>query len=130
MNRTFNDGAANTPKPDFSPEVMERLFYWTRDYVSNLLAHTGTSEAFSLGEIGASPVLGALSVSRSAADFGLVWAICMRSGAGNSAGVSRRFSDDSRPRFPLFQAKRSMNLNLKFGFLVQCMKLKNGRLSA
>ena len=59
MSRSNTVGASKTPKPDFSPEVMEQLFYWTRDYVSNLIVHTSAPDSSRLSDIASVPVLGA-----------------------------------------------------------------------
>jgi AmmeMemoRadiSam system protein B/AmmeMemoRadiSam system protein A len=125
MNRTFNDGAANTPKPDFSPEVMERLFYWTRDYVSNLLAHTGTSEAFSLGEIGASPVLGAFvsfkKRGRLRSCMGYMHEGVALATALESAAVSATTRD---PRFPPISSEEIDELELEVWVLGSMHEIK------
>jgi len=47
------------PKPDFSTEAMERLFFWARDRVVSVVAHTVRPNPATLGELGNARVLGA-----------------------------------------------------------------------
>ncbi len=59
MSESSKFNASPAPKPEFSPDVMERLFYWARDRVGAAVASTSQSKIEALGEIGTLSVLGA-----------------------------------------------------------------------
>ena len=59
MGEATDVSAANAPKPDFSSEEMERLFYWARDRVYAEITGASAPSVSALGELGERAVLGA-----------------------------------------------------------------------
>lgn len=114
MSQLNTDGALKAPKPDFSPEVMERLFYWTRDYVSSLVAHTPAPDSASLSDIATVPVLGAFvsfkKNGRLRSCMGYMLDGVELSTALESAAVSAAISD---PRFPPISSSEFYDLDLE-----------------
>jgi len=49
----------SVPKPNFSTEAMERLFFWARDRAASVVARTTRPNTADLGELGDARVLGA-----------------------------------------------------------------------
>ena len=50
---------SSVPKPNFSTEALERLFFWARDRVASVVAQTTRPNPTALGELGDALVLGA-----------------------------------------------------------------------
>lgn len=59
MDRHSRYDAKNAPKPDFSQEIMERLFFWARDRAASAIAGIPSPSREALGDWGRQPVLGA-----------------------------------------------------------------------
>lgn len=101
MTENNMSGASPAPKPDFSEEAMQRLFFWARDRVTAVVAGGRAPDANALGEIGAQSVLGAFvsfkKHGRLRSCMGYMNEGTLLSTALDSAAVSAACRD---PRFP------------------------------
>ncbi len=109
-----NDESSGTLKPDFSPEVMENLFYWARDRVANKVANTPPPDATLLGDLARIPVLGVFvsfkKNGRLRSCMGYMLDGVDLFTALESAAISASTSD---PRFPPISSSEFYDLDLE-----------------
>ncbi|MGN1065895.1 MAG: AMMECR1 domain-containing protein, partial [Thermoguttaceae bacterium] len=114
MGEATDVSAANAPKPDFSSEEMERLFYWARDRVYAEITGASAPSVSALGELGERAVLGAFvsfkkrGMLRSC--MGYMYDGVLLSTALDSASVSAATRD---PRFPPISAAEFYDLDME-----------------
>ena len=114
MGEATDVNGANAPKPDFSSEEMERLFYWARDRVYAEITGAPVPSVSALGELGERAVLGAFvsfkkrGMLRSC--MGYMYDGVLLSTALDSASVSAATRD---PRFPPISAAEFYDLDME-----------------
>ncbi len=106
------------PTPAFSPEIMERLFYWTRDRVAEIVAKISKTDPGEICDVGKTPVLGAFVSFKKRGRLRSCMG-CMSEGmflakALMSAAYSAATSD---PRFPPIAPEEFYDLDLEIWVL-------------
>ena len=118
MNELENSESHSVPKPEASPETMERLFFWARDRVASVVAATSAPAANSLGDLAEQPVLGAFvsfkKRGRLRSCMGYMSEGIRLGEALDSAAVTAALRD---PRFPPIDASEFYDLDLEVWIL-------------
>ena len=114
MTQNSNSDANNVPSPSFSQEIMERLFYWTRDKIFRITRQNANEKDPPLGEIGETRVLGAFVSFKKRGRLRSCMGY-MREGdslvvALSSAAYSATLND---PRFPPVSSDELYDLDLE-----------------
>ena len=114
MSENVNSSASHAPKPEFSQEVMERLFFWARDRVAAEVAATPRPARDELGSVGTQAVLGAFvsfkKRGRLRSCMGYMNEGIQLGEALESSAVSAALHD---PRFPPVSAREFYDLDLE-----------------
>lgn len=114
MSENGSGGVVSAPKPEFSEEVMEKLFYWARDRVASAVAGTKRPSPDLLGDEGKRSVLGAFvsfkKRGRLRSCMGHMAEGCRLVDALDSASVYAALHD---PRFPQISASEFYDLDLE-----------------
>ena len=114
MSESGANKLGSAPKPEFSEEVMEKLFFWARDRVAAAVAGTKRPDPALLGEEGKRSVLGAFvsfkKNGRLRSCMGHMSEGCRLVDALDSAAVYAALRD---PRFPPISAREFYDLDLE-----------------
>ncbi|MBQ9872901.1 MAG: AmmeMemoRadiSam system protein B [Thermoguttaceae bacterium] len=114
MSQEKNERTSSSPKPDFSPEVMERLFYWARDRVFGIVSKTPSPEVSELGDIGKTSVLGAfVSFKKRGRLRSCMGYMSEGVALGLALGSAARSATLDDPRFPPISGDELYDLDLE-----------------